>query len=245
MLKIYNTLEEVPEALREHYKKSDGRYVPDLSEDHPVLVHNKTLLSEKTTATNKVKELEADIASASEKSIPRGHVAVKKEDAQLLDQYKALGTPDEVGVIKTEHATLKEKDTQRTREDTLRKVAKAHNYSEDAFILLQNLPDFTSRPSKDGKSTDWFAQVKDDKGVITEKPVKEYVESAEHIKPFMASLTQKSEGVRVPTTGPTTQPVNADEFAWARQFANDYSKTNAPTTNLVDAWNGVNSKPAA
>lgn len=241
MLKIYNTLEEVPEALREHYKKSDGRYVPDLSDDHPVLVHNKTLLSEKTTATNKVKELEADLAATSEKSVPRGHVAVKKEDAQLLDQYKALGTPGEVGAIKTEHATLKEKDTKRERDDTLRKVAKAHNYNEDAFVLLRDLPDFISRPSKDGKSVDWFAQIKDDKGVITEKPAKEFVESAEHIKPFMSSLTQKSDGVRVPTTGPTVQPVEGNPFKWAEDFAKSYVEQTQPVADPFKAFSERNS----
>ena len=236
MLKIYNTLEEVPEALREHYKKSDGRYVPDLSEDHPVLVHNKTLLSEKTTATNKVKELEADIAASSEKSIPRGHVAVKKEDAQLLDQYKALGTPDEVGTKLAQGKTDAEELATRTRSETLRKVAKAHNYNEDAFALLSDLPEFISRPSKDGKTTDWFAQIKDDKGVITEKPVKEFVESSEKIKPFMASLTQKSDGVRVPTTGPTTTVTSSDPFAKSKAFGEQWNEQAKAGTDVASRF---------
>lgn len=237
MLKIYNTLDEVPEALREHYKKSDGRYVPDLSDDHPVLVHNKTLLSEKTTATNKVKELEADLAATSEKSVPRGHTAVKKEDAQLLDQYKALGTPDEVGAIKTEHATLKEKDVQRTRDDNLRKVATALGYTNvEAFVRLPNLPEFTSKPNKDGKTVDWFVQLKDDKGVVTEKPAKEFVESSPDIQPFMSALKQ-SEGVRVPTTGPTTQPVEGDPFKWAKDYAKVYTEQSQPVTDPFKAFN--------
>lgn len=235
MLKIYNTLEEVPEGLREHYKKSDGRYVPDLSDDHPVLVHNKTLLSEKTTATNKVRELEADIAAASEKSVPRGHVAVKKEDAQLLDQYKALGTPDEVGTKLSQGKTDSEELATRKRGDSLRQLAKDLGYSNvEAFVRLPNLPEFTSKAGKDGK-TEWFAQLKDDKGVITEKPAKEFVESSPDIQPFMSALKQ-SDGVRVPTTGPTTHPVESDPFKWAREFGKTYSETNAPVGNLAEAF---------
>ena len=248
MLKTYDKESDIPEGLRAEYKLSGTKWVPDLSEDHPVLVLNKTLKQEKEVEEAKVKKLRSDLDDALEagktSGVPRGQALVAKADAEDLPKYRALGSVDEVTAMKTEHGTLKEKDAQRVREDVLRKVAKAHNYNEEAFVLLQNLPDFTSRPSKDGKSVDWFAQLKGDKGVITEKPVKEFVESAEHIKPFMSSLTQKSsDGVRVPTSGPTTQHVENDPVKWARDWANNYSKVNSPTTNLVDAWNGV-SKPA-
>lgn len=236
MLKIYNTLDEVPEALREHYVKSDGKYVPQLSDDHPVLTHNKTLLSEKATATAKVRELEADIAAASEKSVPRGHIAVPKADADLLDKYKAHGTPDEVGTKLTEHKTLSEESVQRKRTDSLRQLAKDHGYNEDAFIRLPGLPEFTSRAGKDGK-TEWFAQLKDEKGVITEKPAKEFVESSDDIKPFMPSLTQRGQGVQVPGSVMVTAPTTGDPFAWAKEFGKNYSETNAPTTNLAEAFN--------
>lgn len=237
MLTTYSKQEDIPEALREHYsKREDGKWHADIPDDHPATKNNAKLLSDKSAAEAKVVKLESDLESARAGNLGRGQVAVAKSDAELLDKYKAHGTPDEVGAIKTEHATLKERDAERTRDDTLRKVAKAHNYNEDAFVLLRDLPDFISRPSKDGKSTEWFAQIKDDKGVITEKPAKEFVESAEHIKPFMASLAQKSEGVRVPTTGPTTQPVAGDPFAGARAWAENYNKTVNPTTNLVEAF---------
>lgn len=246
MLKIYNTLEEVPEALRSEYVKSDGKYVPQLSEDHPVLVHNRTLLTEKTNATNKVKELESDIAAASEKSIPRGHVAVPKADADLLAKYKEHGTPEEVATMKTEHATLKEKDVKRSREESLRQVSKSLSYNEDAFIRLPSLPDFISKPSKDGKSIEWFAQVKDDKGVITEKPAKEFIESSQDIAPFMASLkAEPAKQVELPGGSLTTNPTSpTDPFAWAKQFADDYSKSSASVGNLADAFYH-NTKPAA
>lgn len=154
MLKIYLKLEDVPEALREHYFLSDGRYVPQLSDDHPVLVHNKTLLGEKATVTAKVKELEADVEEAKKTSIPRGHIAVAKADAELLDKYKATGkTPDELTATLTEHKTLSEEATKRKREDLNRAVASELGYSNaDAFVLLPNLPEFEIR-EKDGKKT--------------------------------------------------------------------------------------------
>lgn len=244
MLKIYNTLEEVPEALRSEYIKSDGKYVPHLSDDHPVLVHNKSLLGEKATATARVKELEADIAAASEKSIPRGHVAIPKADADLLSKYKEHGTPDEVATKLTQAKTDAEQIATNKRSESLRQVAKALSYNEDAFTRLPSLPDFISKPAKDGKSVEWFAQVKDDKGVITEKPAKEFVESSADISPFMASLKATQRQVEVPGGQMTTPPPSGDPFAWAKSFADDYSKNNTPAANLTEAFYGT-AKPAA
>lgn len=244
MFKPFDKQEDVPEALREHYsKREDGKWHPDINSDHPAVKHNAKLLSEKATAEGKVTKLESDLESARAGNLGRGQTAISSSDAKLLDQYKALGTPDEVGAIKTEHATLKEKDTKRVREDSLRQLAKDYGYNEEAFVRLPGLPEFESRAGKDGK-TEWFAKLIGADKVVSEKSAKEWIEASADIKPFMASLTQKSDGVRVPTTGPTTQPASSEPYAWAKQFAEDYSKQNAPTVNLVDAWNG-NSKPAA
>ena len=242
MLQPFANQTDIPEALREHYsKREDGKWHADISDDHPAVKHNAKLLSEKNTAEGKVTQLTSDLESARAGNLGRGQVAIAKSDAQLLDQYKALGTPDEVGAIKTEHATLKVESEKRTRDDLLRKVAKAHNYNEDAFVLLRDLPDFISRPSKDGKTTDWFAQIKDDKGVITEKPAKEFVESAEHIKPFMSSLTQKADGVRVPTTGPTVTATQGDPFTWAKEYAKNYGEQSQPVGDPFKAFTERNS----
>lgn len=240
MLKIYNTLDEVPEGLREHYSKVDGKYVPQLSDDHPVLAHNKTLLGEKSQTTAKVRELEADIETAKAHSVPRGHVAVAKADSDLLDKYKALGkTPEELTAIQTEHGTLKQTEEKRAREDNLRLVAKELNYQPDAFILLPNLPEFEIRDGKDGKKS-VIAKLKDDKGTVTEKPANEFIESSPSIAPLLPAL-KVAEGVRVHTTaaGAGAQPV--DQFAWAREFGKQYSENAKPVTDLVTAFNQRNS----
>jgi hypothetical protein len=235
MLKIYNTLEDVPEADRQHYVKSDGKYVPQLSDDHPVLVHNKQLLSEKATATARVKELEADAAVASEKSIPRGHVAIAKADADLLGKYKEHGTPDEVAVKVTEHDTMKADLDKRQRDDSLRQASKALGFNGEAFIRLPNLPEFISKPGKDGKTVEWFAQLKDDKGVITEKPAKEFVESSADITPFLPSLKAATKQVELHGSQLSTEPSSGDPFEWARNFGKNWNESR-PSTDVKAAF---------
>lgn len=235
MLKIYNTLDEVPEALREHYAKVDGKYVPQLSDDHPVLVQNKTLVTEKSQAKARVTELEADIETAKTHTIPRGHVAVAKADADLIDKYKPLGTPDELTAMKTEHGTLKQDMEKRAREDNLRLVAKELNYQPDAFILLPNLPEFEIRDGKDGKKL-VIAKLKDDKGVVTEKPATEFIESSPTIAPLLPAL-KTAEGVRVHTSAAGAGAQVADPFAWARELGKQYNEASKPTGDIFESFN--------
>lgn len=239
MLQPFTKQEDIPEALREHYsKREDGQWHADIPDTHPAVKHNAKLLSEKNTAEGKVTQLTSDLESARAGNLGRGQVAVAKSELALLDEYKPLGTPAELTTLKTEHATLKEKDVTRNREDSLRKVSKALEFNEETFILLPNLPEFVAKPGKDGKD-EWFAQVKDDKGVVTEKPAKEFVESSPKIQPFMASL--KSTGqrqVQVPgsvMTTTATEPSN-DDFAWARNFGKQWNEDNKPTTDVVASF---------
>lgn len=246
MLQPFVKQEDIPEALREHYsKREDGQWHADIPDTHPAVKHNAKLLSEKSTAEGKVTQLTSDLESARAGNLGRGQVAVAKSEVALLDEYKALGTPAEIKPKLDEHGTLKEKDQTRAREDSLRKVAGALQLNEKAFILLPKLPDFIAKPGKDGKD-EWFAQVKDDKGVITEKPAKEFVESSADISPFMPSLkAEPAKQVELPGGSLTTgQQPTTDPFAWAKQFADDYSKSSAPVGNLADAFYG-NTKPAA
>jgi hypothetical protein len=230
MLKIYKTLDEVPEALREHYTKSDGQYVPQLSDDHPVLVHNKTLLAEKSAATSKLREAEADLEHAKSTSLPRGHVAVAKADAQLLDEVKALGKVEDIKAALAEHETLKTDLATRKRADTLRSVAGDLGYNADAFVLLPNLPDFESREGKDGKQ--WFAKVKDEKGVVTERLASEFVEGSDAIKPLLPALKTAGQDVQVPGSGGGGTGAGKDPFASAKEFAKNWNESAKAGTDV-------------
>lgn len=238
-LKIYDKLDDVPEALRGEYKQSGSRWVPDLSEDHPVLVLNKTLKQEKEVEEAKVKKLRTDLDDALEAAktsgAPRGQALVAKADADALNGYKALGTVDELKTKITEHSTLKESETRRAREDKQRLVAKELGYDNvDAFLLLPDLPDFEIRDGKDGKKS-VIALVKDgDK--VTEKPATEFLESSPRHAPLLPALKTTS-GVKVHgTSSSSTTAAPGEQFAWAKSFAADYGKNNTPTTDLAKAW---------
>lgn len=247
-LKIYTKQDDIPEGLRAEYKQSGNQWVPDLSDDHPVLVLNKTLIQEKGVAEAKVKKLSADLDDALETAktsgVPRGQALVPKADAEALTEYKALGAPADLKTKIEEHKSLSEESIQRKRTDSLRQLAKDSGYNEEAFTRLPNLPEFISRPSKDGKSTDWFAQLKDDKGVITEKPAKEFVESSPDIAPFMASL-KTTQGVKVPGSVMVAAPVNnTDPFASAKAFGEAWNQNRAAGTNVMERFGLAPAKTA-
>lgn len=203
MLKLYDKLEDVPEGLREHYKLIDGKYVPEISDDHPVKTNNVKLLNEKTAAETKASSLEtantglkADLESAKSHSLPRGHRAVPVAEIEAMEKLKEHGNATEIATKLTEHKTLKAESAQRARQDNLRAVAKELNFNPEAFALLPNLPEFEIR-EKDGKKT-VIAKVKGEGDVVTEKGGKEFVEASAEIAPFLPALKTTTNGIDVP-----------------------------------------------
>lgn len=239
MLKVYDKLEDVPEALREHYKLIEGRYVPEVSDDHPVKVNNVKLLNEKNSAETKASTLEtanaglkADLESAKGSSVPRGHVVVTKAEAEALTTLKDHGTATEIVTKLTEHKTLSEKVAKQERDDNLKLVAKELGYNNvDAFIRLPNLPDFEIRGEGDKRTV--IAKVKDGDKVV-ERPAMEFIESSADIAPFLPAL-KTGEGVSVhgSTGGSQTQP---DPFAAAREWGKQYNEANKPAASLAERF---------
>jgi hypothetical protein len=210
MLKTYDKLEDVPEALRPEYKLVGGKYVPDLSDDHPVLVNNKTLLNEKNAAETKASGLETqvttlkgDLESAKASGVPRGHVVVTKAEAEALTSLKDQGTAAEIATKLTEHKTLKEESAKRTRQDSLRAVAKELDYNPDAFALLPDLPEFKIN-EKDGKKT-VVALVKEGENIV-ERPAQEFIEGSSTIAPFLPALKAQPSGISAPGQTRDTGP---------------------------------------
>jgi hypothetical protein len=238
-LKTYSKADDIPEGLRGEYKQSGSVWVPDLSDDHPVLVLSKTLKQEKEVEEAKVKKLRADLDDALEAAktsgVPRGQALVAKADAEALVSYKALGTVDELKVKVTEHGTLKASEDKRSKEDKLRLVAKELGYDNvDAFIRLPNLPDFDIRDGKDGKKA-VIALVKDGDKVV-EKPATEFIESSTDIAPFLPALKTQPTGVTVNTTSSAANPKPNDPFAWAREFGKQWNETNKATTDVAASF---------
>lgn len=207
MLTIYSKLEDVPEALREHYKMIEGKAVPEVSDDHPVKFNNVKLLNEKNTAETKAAGLEtanaglkADLESAKAHSLPRGHRAIPVAEVEAMEKLKEHGTAPEIVTKLTEHKTLSEKVAKQELDTKNREVAKLLGYDNaDAFVRLPGLPEFEIKDA-DGKKT-VVAKIKDDKGTITEKPAKEFIESSANLAPFLPALKTTTGGI--PVTGQT------------------------------------------
>ncbi len=232
MLQAYTKQDDIPEALREHYLKgADGKWHAEIPTDHPSIRDAATLLNDKQAAETKVAQLESDLEHAKVSSIPRGHKAVPNADYQLLEEVKTLGTVAEIKTRLDEHKTLSERVAKQEREDSLKLVAKELGYDNvDAFIRLPGLPEFDIR-EKDGKKQ-VIAKVKDDKGVYTEKPAKEFIESSSDIAPFLPALTRAAEGIDFHgTTGDGTS--GTDPFAAARKFGADWNERNKPAGDVM------------
>lgn len=241
LLKIYDKESDIPEGLRSEYKLSGTKWVPDLSDDHPVLALNKTLKQEKEVVEARVKKLSSDLDDALEAAktsgVPRGQALVPKADAEALNGYKALGTVDEVKAKVDEHGTLKESEVKRQREDKLASVAKELSLDGEMFKRLNGLPDFDIRDGKDGKKA-VVALVKDGDKLV-EKPALEYLEASTDHAPFLPALKTKAAGITInASSGSTGQQQPGDQYAWAKQFADNYVKTTQPTTDWTTAFGG-------
>lgn len=238
MLKVYDKETDIPEALKAEYIQQGSKWVPHLSDDHPAIVFNKTLKQEKEVEEARVKKLRGDLddalAAGKDSGLPRGHVAVSKADAELLDKAKALGSIDEVTAKLGEYDTLKAEQAKRSTEDKRRQVAKALGYDNtEAFVRLPNLPDFEIRGEGDKQTV--VALVKDGDKTI-EKPAGEFMASSPDHAPFLSALKSQPEGVTFPDSGgqgPTPAP---DALTRAKQWAENYNKQHQPTSSLAERF---------
>lgn len=243
MLKIYEKLEDVPEALREHYKLIEGKYVPEVSDDHPVKVNNVKLLNEKTQAETKAAgfetantSLKADLESAKAHSLPRGHRAIPVADVEAMEKLKEHGTATEIVTKLTEHKTLKEQSTQRAREDNLRSVAKELGYDNvEAFVRLPGLPDFEIRTGADGKKS-VIAKVKGEGETITEKPAQEFIESSTEIAPFLSALKTSGGGTRFPDQRRDSGNPPKDVYDRIRENTKKVEAAEKPASSIAERF---------
>lgn len=137
----YVKLEDIPADKRGAYVEKDGGYVLDeLATDHPVVVNEKSLKSEKTAALARATSLQNQVTELSTKTVPEGHVVVPVADKQLLDAVKPLGTLEEIKSKVIEFPTLKEKAEAVEREQKLTGVAQVLGYNPTVFSKLPGLP---------------------------------------------------------------------------------------------------------
>lgn len=216
MLKIYETREQIPEGLVEHYaKRSDGKFEPQIEGINSL----GGLLTKRDELLEKVKDIPGLKTRISEleglETLPTGKVAVDKKEFDTLktehEAYTALGKLDEIKPKVEGYNDLKEKDEKRSREETYRAAAKTAGYDESKFIKLASddqLETVTKSVNEDGKQVDKvFVKTKDDKGKEIETPIADYVKQSPNFSPFADSLTASGtapDGTKVIRQGSTT-----------------------------------------
>jgi len=197
MLNPYTSQEAVPENLREHYsKREDGKWHADIPNDHPAVTHNARLLSEKTTAITERDAARGELESAKASGLPRGHVAVARADAEMLDRLKAQGTPEELTAKLTEYPALKERVAREERKAKLDGLRNSFGWQESAIRVLEVLPDMPEVEERDatvdGKVVKMpHAKVKDG-DAYTYQPFNEWFAAAH--PEFLPSVVKPTEG---------------------------------------------------
>jgi hypothetical protein len=193
VLKIYDKLDDVPEALREHYRKSGDRFVPEVSDDHPLVTQKATLLNEKKAADDKATKLEADLQSARAGNLPRGQRAVPAADAELIERVKAGGVtkPEEFDALKTEHAGFKAKAEQADAAAHAAQIGEAMKWDREKTARLVpkvfDLSQVEIRDGKDGKK-ELIARVKQADGSAVEKPFADVVKATPELSDLLPAL---------------------------------------------------------
>lgn len=207
MLPTYTKLEDVPEALREHYKLIEGKYVPEISDDHPIKVTNAKLLTEKSTAEANLVNAQTDLATAKtdletarSSGLPRGHEAVPKAEADFIRAVKAAGvtTIETFTTMKSELDTLKPKVQEQERRDNLKLVADHYKWNPETLYRIPGLPEIEWRDLNGTKVP--HAKIKNGEEVSFEPLDKFVTASADH-KVFVPSLALTPEGTPMPNQG--------------------------------------------
>lgn len=196
MKSFYAKLEDVPAGDRQHYQPDDtGAYVLKVEDDHPTVVklkgENSTLKGSNTRLTNENEGLRQG-------QLPTGHKAVPEADATALDQYKQLGTVQELQGMKTEHGDLKTKTAEHEREKHLGAVAAVMGWEPKALGKVPGLPELEIRDLMENgavvKGTDGqpkqtvIARLKGVNDVVTEKPFREHFDATPDLKLFEPML---------------------------------------------------------
>ncbi|MCA1589169.1 MAG: hypothetical protein LC730_06215 [Acidobacteria bacterium] len=227
MLSIYDSKDQIPEGLVEHYtKRSDGKYEPQVEGINSIggIIAKRDELLEKVreipTLKSRVMELEG------QETLPKGKIAVDKKEFETLkaehESFAALGNLDEIKPKVEGYDELRQKDEARTREEAYRNAAKAAGYDEAKFTLLaerDNLQTVIKSVTENGKAVDKvFVKTTDDKGKEVETALSDYVTQSATFKPFADSLTANGTTtgqkiIRQGTTNPATPTIETEKEA--------------------------------
>jgi len=233
MLKIYDSKDQIPEGMVEHYeRRSDGKYEPQVEGINSI----GGLLAKRDELLDKVKEIPGLKTKVAEleglETLPSGKIAVDKKEFEAIksanDAYVALGTLDEIKPKVEGFDELKQKDEDRTRAETYRTVAKTSGFTnEDGFIRLaqiDKLEPVLKSVQENGKAVDrYFVKTTKD-GKEVETPVTDYIKDSPNFAPFADSLTVSSHspGTKVIRQGTTTPTATIETEKEAARASGTY-----------------------
>lgn len=235
MLKIYDAKDQIPEGLVEHYeRRSDGKYEPKIEGINSVggLIAKRDELLEKVREIPMLKTRIADLELL--ETVPEGKIAVDRTEFENLkasnEAYAALGTLDDIKPKVEGYDELKTKDETRSRQETLRAIAKTEGFNEDKFLVLVGDKPFETvqkTVNENGKAVDkYFVKHTDEKGKTVETAIADYVKTAPNFAPFADTLTASStpQGHKVIRQGNTTPATpNVDTEAEAQKASGKYA----------------------
>lgn len=139
-------------------------------------------------------------------TLPRGHVAVPKADADLLPRYKELGTPEELTTLKTEHGDYKQKAEAAETAQHAAEVAAGMGWDEKTTARLVpkhfDLSKVEVRDGEGGKKV-VVAKVEQADKTFVEKPFADVVKATPDLAALLPSLVLKESGTRVPEQRPS------------------------------------------
>lgn len=220
----YDREDQIPENLKGAYvaDAKTGTWVLDeLDAEHPVVAKRDELLAENTRYKGLNTKLQNEKAQLESKAIPEGHVAVKAEDAPIIEQVKTLNIPvKELGTLKEENDRFKRQETETNARNLRLAAAEKLGYTNaDAFAHLAKDLDIV----QEGDAH--FVNVKNDKGEVEKKPLTtEFVESSETFKPFLSSLTTQP---AKPGAGPNPRPQGGSSSVFDKIRENAKSQSEA------------------
>lgn len=154
------------------------------------------------------RDLTAQLETLKAQTPTEGALVLSKDDAARWQAYQALGTPDDLGKVKTEAQTATERLAALEREATLRQAAEAHGYKAGALAKLPSLAGqaitIKDVPGDDGTAAP--------RAFVGETPLPDYItqHDADLLPALMVSAPQPG-GTHYPrqATGDAPKPVNA------------------------------------
>lgn len=214
MKSSYPTLEAIPANDRQHYQQAeDGTFVLKVEDDHPTVVKLK---SENSTLKGTTTRLTNENEGLKQNQLPANHKAVPEAEANVLAEYRELGTVKELKDVKAEHGTLKTTVADHEREKHFGEVAAIMGWDSKALAKVQGLPELVIRDLTENgavvKDTTGqpkktvIAKVKGEGNAVTEKSFRAVFDSTPDLKlyePMLLAGKQPPGVIPFPTQNPS------------------------------------------